>query len=237
LQDENGNPAIPVAYYDADGNLLDTSLLNISYVPYTKDDENGNPVRLYYDKSTGQVVTEATHKEATSTKEVECGVDEGYTRKEENVTGWHYEDCDASASDAEVKSEKTVYKDEEGAVLVEEGVKCESGDEGAREVTTTTVTGQETTVETVTLYDSDETLKQIKDLLGDFGITVQEIQINEAQTNVNAGLVTSSNSQTGVHGNVIYNPGGTGDNAGYTMIIEKLADGVYFGFKGNVSEV
>lgn len=187
-------------------------------------------------EKTGTTHKESCGKDDEGAKEVVTGT-ESCGKNDDGAYKVGTESCDKNDADARevITGTETCGKNDVGAHKVGT-VPCDANDDDAR-----IANDGETVVKSI--YDDDEDLKAIKDKLGDYGITANEVNINEAQTNINTGNIASSNAQTGVH-NTIYNPdydstdaSSVKDDQGYTMRIEDMDDGVKFNFKGNVSEV
>lgn len=237
-------------FYDEDGNDItdnvktEKKVSDLVPVMVPVYDENGNEVLVPVKDKDGNIVYEECSaddtdalkkvKATTTPTKVKCDAgDEGAQKVEDSKRTVDAEEGEEGAYKVETGTthKEDCDKDAEGAVeKSRETVDAEEGEEGAYLVSETKATSS--------IYSSDKDLEQLKALLGDYGITAQQIHIKESQTNYNVGEVVEATQQSGVHGEIIADNGQPGDNQGSTVRIEKIAEDVKdVHFKGNVAEV
>lgn len=211
IEDESGNPVL-VPVYDASGNEVKRVRSDAEGKPVEADlyDAEGKALELVdvkyveaKDASGNRIYITAENVETIEATSKITGTSDDYDERVK--TGSHKEVCDKDAADA-------VYDHSED---------CEPGTEGC--------VVKETTV-TTNIYENDEDLAKISEILGDYGIVAQIANIEEANSNANIGTLAGSKHQMGSR---VQLTGGSGQVARF----EDIEDGVTIHMKNDITEV
>jgi uncharacterized protein YktA (UPF0223 family) len=175
-------------FYDSEGNEIDITDLDTSNS--TETDEYLKSDNTVTDKATEDITTTTTITDSENENWVKCTKEEYDAITDESQKKMVILDVDA---DITADSENAVYY---------MTVDCNQYAPGAYEKTD--MDDSKVYQQYVGIYAADEDLQSIKQLLGDYGITADTVQIIEAQTSVNAKNLVVVGQQTGTDHTVLY---------------------------------